>query len=296
MLSALYEAMTGRGPALLRAYFLAVAILTIALSPLAVGAYPQIRVPPFFGLVTALGGVLYGLGMVLAVGCAAAVLYRAGEGKLDYVLATAGFAVGAGAGGYWLTDPIRRVLHGTGTPRTLADVLPVPPWLLAAVVAGSLVAMMSVGRSPGQRPAGGWGWVRTGSLIGVIGVGALAASILTGATIRPGTGQERPAFARVLAGDAAAVDYGVVVMVGILLGSLVASRLHGVSPGKPFRPDRVARSLGGGLLMGFSATLVAGDNLLHGLSGVPLLALSSLVFVPAMFLGAWIGIRLGWLA
>jgi hypothetical protein len=48
--------------------------------------------------------------------------------------------------------------------------------------------------------------------------------------------------------------------------------------------------------MGLGATLVEGDNMLHGLSGVPLLAMSSLTFMLCIFLSTWVGVKLGWLA
>lgn len=48
-------------------------------------------------------------------------------------------------------------------------------------------------------------------------------------------------------------------------------------------------------MMGVGATVANGDNILHGLSGVPILALSSIVVMLFMFAGAWVGIKLGWL-
>lgn len=47
--------------------------------------------------------------------------------------------------------------------------------------------------------------------------------------------------------------------------------------------------------MGLSSALAAGDNVFHGLSGVPLLAVSSLSFMCFVFLGVWAGVRLNWL-
>lgn len=67
MLSAFCEAMTGRGPDLLRAYFLAVAIQVLAVNALVGGRYLTAALPPFFGLATAIGSVLYGMGMFVGV-------------------------------------------------------------------------------------------------------------------------------------------------------------------------------------------------------------------------------------
>ncbi|HWR57819.1 MAG TPA: YeeE/YedE thiosulfate transporter family protein [Thermodesulfovibrionales bacterium] len=54
-------------------------------------------------------------------------------------------------------------------------------------------------------------------------------------------------------------------------------------------------ALSGGLLMGLSSAVAAGDNVLHGLSGVPLLAVGSLSFMLFVFIGVWLGVRLKWL-
>ncbi len=61
------------------------------------------------------------------------------------------------------------------------------------------------------------------------------------------------------------------------------------------RLRRIPLALAGGALMGSSAALAVGDNILHGLSGVPLLAVGSIVFMFFAFIGVWIGVRLGWL-
>jgi hypothetical protein len=42
--------------------------------------------------------------------------------------------------------------------------------------------------------------------------------------------------------------------------------------------------------MGIGAGLAGGDNVLHGLSGVPLLAVGSFVFMGFAFVGVWLGV------
>ena len=59
--------------------------------------------------------------------------------------------------------------------------------------------------------------------------------------------------------------------------------------------ERIPQALAGGLMMGLGASIAGGDSILHGLSGVPVLAVSSFVFIVTAFLGSWLGIRLGWL-
>jgi hypothetical protein len=122
MLSIFYEIITGRGPDLLRAYVLTVLIQVVAINILVDPGYLKKRVPPFFGVVTALSGLVYGLGMVLAMGCAGAILYRVGEGKLDYVFALIAYTVSAWASNNWLVEPIHgdNVMHGLSVVPLLA--------------------------------------------------------------------------------------------------------------------------------------------------------------------------------
>jgi hypothetical protein len=83
--------------------------------------------------------------------------------------------------------------------------------------------------------------------------------------------------------------------VGIPLGSFIASRAYGKSPGRPLSSNRIRLALTGGLLMGISAAIAAGDNVLHGLSGVPILAVGSMSFMVFVFLGVWVGVKLNWI-
>lgn len=53
--------------------------------------------------------------------------------------------------------------------------------------------------------------------------------------------------------------------------------------------------MAGGLLMGAGAAMAAGDNVYHGLSGVPLLAVGSITFMVCAFVGVWLAVRLHWL-
>lgn len=297
MLSACYEALSGRRLDLLKAYLLAVSVEMLAVSLfLVAGARLPAEVPPFFGVATVLGGFLYGLGMVLALGCAGAMLYRAAEGKLDYLVAMAGFALGAALGARWLVAPLRQALHGAGAPRTAHEALGISPWPLALAPL-ALLALVAW-RRPARREAykGGWRWPWTGCLLGLTGAAMIVASVLTGHSIRPGAVQGTATLTNLLpGGDRRALDYGVFAALGMLGGSALASRRHGRSPGRVHTFERAPRSLAGGALMGLSAALVAGDNMLHGLGGVPLLALGSVAFIAAMVAGVWAGIRLGWL-
>ena len=295
MLSAFHEVVTGRAPDMLRAYLLAVVIQMVAVNLLGHYGYLQTTIQPFFGVVTVAGGFVFGLGMILAIGCAGAVLYRAGEGKLDYLLVMIAYAVGAWASNNWVVSPLRHILRGEGRVLTLPGMLPVSRWLVIAVAAFGIILWVLRGKRRSYH--GGWDWSLTGLLLGLIGVAAWAASAITGRPAGLGTVNVSHGLAGFfLKGDVSGLNWSLFLVVGIPLGSLIASRLHGRSPAGPVRFARIPQALAGGLLMGLGATLVEGDNMLHGLSGVPLLAMSSLTFMLCIFLSTWVGVKLGWLA
>ena len=134
MLTAVSDLARGREPAMLRAYLLAVLVQMLAVNFLAHLGYLHPTVLPFFGLTTALGGVLFGLGMVLGVGCAGAVLYRLAEGKIEYLVVTASYTIGVWGSGHWLVGPLRRMLHGEGQALFLNDVIFTHRWQIIADV------------------------------------------------------------------------------------------------------------------------------------------------------------------
>jgi hypothetical protein len=135
-----------------------------------------------------------------------------------------------------------------------------------------------------------------GLFIGLIGVAAWAASALTGKSLGLATMKGSDSLATFfLEWDFTALDWSLFMVVGIPLGSLIATQLHGKSSGKAPHSKRILIAISGGVLMGLSAAVAAGDNVLHGLSGVPLLAVSSLSFMFFVFIGVWVGVWLKWL-
>ena len=177
----------GREPEMLRAYLLAILIQMLGVNALAELGYLSVTVPPFFGLATVLGGFVFGLGMVLSMGCAGAVFYRVGEGKLDYVYVTIAYAVGTWFANNWVAEHVHKLLHSKGLSTTLHHALTVDRWLLMAIVIVAGLLWMIRGRP--HPYYGGWNWARTGIFIGLIGVIAWTASAMTGRPVGLGTMQ-----------------------------------------------------------------------------------------------------------
>ncbi len=294
MLSACHEVITGRAPDTLRAYLLAVLVQMLAVNAFIEWSNLQLPYLHFFGLATALGGLLLGLGMVLAMGCAGAMFYRAGEGKVDYLVATIAYAISAWIAGEWWVKPLRQLLGGEGIPLVLPRALGMDRWLAVAII--GIIALLWLIRGRQRILVEGWSWMRTGTMLGVVGIAAWIGSTLTGHPAGIGTVQGSRNWAALFFElDFSVLDWNLFVVAGIPLGSYIATRRHQVSATLPFRSERIPQAIAGGALMGIGATLAGGDNISHGLGGVPLLAVSSIVVMLCIFAGAWIGIRLGWL-
>jgi hypothetical protein len=294
MLSASYEVVTGREPYMLRTYLLAILTQMLAVNLLVELGYLRVTVPLNFGFATMAAGFVFGIGMVLSVGCAGAVFYRAGEGKLDYLWAIGAFAVGVWFSNDWIVKPVHQFFHSKGLSTTFHDALDINRVLFVLVfILAVIIWVLKVRNHPYQ---GGWKWQFTGMAIGLIGAAAWAVRAADGKSYGLGMMQGSDGLVSLLfEGDLTGLDGSLFMVLGVPLGSFIARRLFGKSPGKPFNPKHIPLSLAGGLLMGVSAAIAMGDDVLHGLSGVPILAISSFIFMISSFAGVWAGVKLNWL-
>ena len=175
-----------RDSTLLRAFVLAVLIQMVGVQVLLQLGLIQVWVIEFFWLANLVGGLVFGTGMVLAGGCSGGSWYKSGEGQTASMMAIVSFAVAAALTEVGFLAPIRTLLQ---TPRimslpdgqgpTLTMALDVPsPWLVIAPVV--ILAGYWLLRSPRQRAFQGWAWPKTGLVVGLLGVLAVAASWVTG--------------------------------------------------------------------------------------------------------------------
>ena len=84
------------------------------------------------------------------------------------------------------------------------------------------------------------------------------------------------------------LDWGSFLVVGIPIGAAAAALLHREFKLRAPGPARILQQLAGGLLMGVGATIAVGCNIGHGLTGVSIMALSSMVSTGFVALGVWV--------
>lgn len=269
---------------LLRAWLLGVALGAVGLAvlfatPLGAGLSTGL---PFRPVANVVGGLLVGVGMAVARSCVSGLFYKLGEGMLGALVGLAGWVAGE-----LLARQVRlpgpTVLPG-GDSGTVAGVLGLPRWLVAAVLLAAVVTGLALHRRRHGPDRAGPDRRRTGTRLGVALAGALVLgwvlAALGGASFGPST-----------VGAAAGVVDGspnpwlLAFLPGLAVGSLLAARRDGAVRVRGERPVRYGQLLLGGLLLGAGGWVAGGCNLGHGLSGVAQLNVSSWVVVAAMAIG-----------
>ena len=83
---------------------------------------------------TFLGGIFFGLGMVIAGGDAAGILYRSGEGNLPAIVTTVGMVMGMGLFGFTVASHYTKQLPHF-IAKTILNQLNVSPLIFAGIMA-----------------------------------------------------------------------------------------------------------------------------------------------------------------
>lgn len=282
-------------------------------------------------LANAIGGFLFGIGMVLAGGCVVGSLYKMGSGSVASALAFAGMLAGSAAYAeihlQWSAFARSTIL--------VRDVVTVPQWLgvsptvllLPLAAAGSLWLANEFRAGRMQRTGVALGHLapwRAAVILALLGfasyvlvgmpMGITTSYAKLGAAIEslfaPGHVQALAYFSlqpldytppfsdHAIRGgpgpglDAvAAIQYPLIL--GIFGGGLISALRVGEWRVRWRLPRRqLLSALAGGLLLGLAARMAPSCNVWHLWGGVPILAMQSLLFVAGLLPGTWVGARL----
>ena len=240
-----------------------------------------------FGVGTAVGATIFGLGMSLTGMCAAGTLLRLGEGYVIAWVSLAGILLGAALDpfrafvpqawqlqhhGLWLGE---RMGVAGGCAATLVFLL-----ILWRVLAGrqSLTARDLVTPT-----------VIGGALLGL--VNSVQAAVATPWTVAYPLGLVPPA----LSGHLTAGELQSALPLGLLDLGLVVGAALSLAAGEKFRlkwPRRgkeIAITLAGGILMGWGIQLGRGCSIGGAFSALASLSVSGWIFFPCLLFGAWLG-------
>ncbi|MEO8156314.1 MAG: YeeE/YedE family protein [Betaproteobacteria bacterium] len=278
-------------------------------------AYPAPRWP---WLAYAAGGLLFGVGMTLASGCASRSLIRIGGGNLKSLVVMLFLALGAEMTSRGLLAPVRSELLGLLAVRfdqgqdlswLLAGLFgvgkrSVQPWIAAGIVLALLAFVLKDRefRADHERLIASLviglvivgGWYVTGHL------GFIAEDPDTLQEAYVGTRSARPEsftfigpvantleLLRFWTDKSSRVTFGVAVVIGTLAGSFAYAMARRRFHWESFACAADTRNhMIGGLLMGFGGVTAMGCSVGQGITGVSTLALGSILVFFSIIAGA----------
>lgn len=261
---------------------------------------------------TLIGGLLFGIGMVLASGCGGRTLVRIGGGNLKslvvlVVMGLSGFMTLRGLSAVWRSETVDRLVINLPASQDLPSLFGVSPWLPALLVAALLLVFVL----RGERSSATW--------MGGVGVGllVLAMWVLTGhAAYLPehpetleavwvATSGNRPEAFSFVSPAAGLLDWllfysdaskrlnvGICTLLGVIAGAAAAALLHREFRWEGFRQtEDLAQHLIGALLMGVGGVTALGCTFGQGISGLSTLGLGSLLATAGIVAGAWLTLQ-----
>jgi uncharacterized membrane protein YedE/YeeE len=251
------------------------------------------------------GGFIFGIGMVLAGGCASGITYRTGEGMVSAMVAVVGLTFFGLMTSMGVFNPFINYLRSAttitladGANLTLANVFGIPYYILALAIAGVALILwaifakrcekesesVSLGEKIFKR---GWGWKSTGIVIGLIGILAFYTSTLTGRSYPLAITGGYLSTAKSLIMGQNFMTWLPIMVMSTIVGAFLAAIISGEFKLRAPAPKTLIQCFFGGCLMGFGAVCSGGCNITHILSGVPQLALSSMLGGAFIILGCW---------
>jgi uncharacterized membrane protein YedE/YeeE len=237
-----------------------------------------------------LGGLAFGIGMVLTRGCVSRLTVLSATGNLRAVIVLLTFAVAAHATLKGVLAPLRTSLGEITLAMPIGSLAEVPlglPLLATAVV---LFAAYLI-RLSGARPT----HIALGALVGLVAVaGWMATSTLFFDEFDPMPVQTvaftlpwSDSLFWVIASSAIPAAFGVGFIGGVLGGSFLSAAARGELQLQSFQsPGETLRYVAGGLLMGVGGVLAGGCTVGAGLSGSATGSLAALFALVSIIVGA----------
>jgi uncharacterized membrane protein YedE/YeeE len=239
-----------------------------------------------------IGGLSFGIGMVLTRGCVSRLTVLSATGNLRAVVVLLAFAVTAHAALKGVLAPVRTSL-GSATIDAPIGSLAEHPLLLAlfafGVVAAALVLVLR------SRPSAAH--IVLGAVIGLVAVtGWAATSVLLFDEFDPMPVQTiaftlpwSDTLFWTIASSAIPAGFGVGFIAGVLVGAFISAasrrelQLHSFET-----PAQTLTYVAGGVLMGLGGVLAGGCTVGAGLSGVASGSVAAIIALSAIAFGGWV--------
>jgi len=281
---------------LVRAWLLVVVINVLGVNILRELGILTPLIVPFYWPALFVGGLLFGMGMVIAGGCASGTCYRSGRGMIGSWAALIGFITTTASVEGGVLRPLQIILRQPiltidGATVTIFSLLGVTSlagrWLIIAALIVPILWWLA--RAPEDAFVLGWGWRRSGFVIGFLALATWVVSAQFGRNFGISFTQPLVSLTRwVIAGDASGLNITSWLVVGVPIGALLAAALREEAHlSLPPAPVLVRQGVGG-LAMGIGAATAGGCNIGHGITGIATLGIGSILAVLSIMLGCWI--------
>jgi uncharacterized membrane protein YedE/YeeE len=246
-----------------------------------------------------LGGLVFGLGTVLAGGCASRTLIRSAEGDLGALVVFSCFTAAAMTTLFGILAVPRAWLQANtvvGPALAMPEAFSISLLWYAGIVAVLLISFITFTGKQGHD----WKLVIWGACLGGL---VVAAWWFTGSLAQDEFDPQMPQSLAVVGPAARAgvwlttasltsTGFGVALIVGAILGGLVSALWGHEFRMKMPEQSRLPLLITGGLLMGTGAVMAGGCNIGQGITGMSTCAINSLVAVLFMFVGMRLGLSL----
>lgn len=250
------------------------------------------------------GGFVFGLGIILAGGCASGTWYRSGEGLVGSWIALAMYAVSAAAMKYGVLAEIDGWMKSWDTGlTTLPELVGLSPWFFAIALSLLTIGLVRhyLAKDAGKAKAQlNQPWYKkplhmytAGAIIGLIGVIAWPLSAATGRN--SGLGITTPTADVLTYGvtaDQDRLNWGTLLVIGLLIGAFFAAKTAGEFRVRVPDATTMKRSVVGGLMMGVGASLAGGCTVGNGMVETSLFSFQGWVALGMIALGIGVGAKL----
>ena len=249
-------------------------------------------VPQFAWKANVLGGLVFGIGMVIAATCVTGLFYKFGHGMLATSVGIAAWAAGdvtvwRGPLSSLRTNLTADVVTASGAPATVNGLFGVGG--VVVLLLFGFAAVVYVWRSPCGSRGALWNWLTLGTAAAVV----IAVSWLLvdahGDRYPLGTAGVPTFFWDHARGNGSGSWWIPLALLSVVPGAFVAAHFADTMwiRGEHFR--RYVQLAIGGFVMGVGAAIAGGCNLGHSMVGVPLLSLGSIVTTAALIGGIVVG-------
>ncbi|RIJ63398.1 MULTISPECIES: YeeE/YedE family protein [unclassified Rummeliibacillus] len=287
------------------ALLLAIAIQSVGVYALIQFGLLQYEAGTFSWVAIVIGSFIFGIGIVLAGGCATGTWYRAAEGLIGSWIALIFYMLTSAMMKSGVLLPLNEKLssvqvHNNSIPKTFG----VNVWVFIAILVIIVaVIMFKEARKPklvipSLKPKKSgiahllferrWHPYFTASIVGIIAIIAWPLSEATGRN--SGLGITTPSaniLQYLVSGDKSILNWGVFLVLGIFVGSFIAAKGSNEFRLRVPEVKTIVSSVCGGSLMGLGASLAGGCTIGNGLVSTAMMTWQGWIALAFMILGAW---------